>query len=315
MLLIDENKCGYTSHILLLTRYFEKSTDFNNAILALAKKYSIDKITNTMYRLYEGGLVIGRRDIKEVYKRYSDFLLTIDMYTGFYSYFYHTFKDGKLDPSYELFHNYVYEHRMDIKKIEALVEKMRRLDVSRIDLDETFNLEDVMSCNSNYDNNTFDFIYGNNIKALQTLPNQEVIYKTDGANYLVTLHNQKGEIKVSSASPIIVNDLLFCNEVLPDRFDYDNTAAKIIKAKNTTAEKYTLANPTVLHDAIDNLEQQTSAINEQLANQNMMDDYFFELKVGLHKVEALKKTLKDINDNNTIEEDKGIARERVKTNL
>jgi hypothetical protein len=312
MATIDPSKTIFTSILQILIKNFERSIDFNNAVLSLCRTYNEDKIADSIYRLYEGKLVLGHKDIKGVYNRYKDFIMYIEASVGIYRYFYKVFQEGMLEESYETFYLYLLDNRRNIGKIEELVEKIVDLGINKVSLDDTLDYEDVRICTTTPDGNRCHFVYGENPNVIASIGDNTILYKLLDTNYLIPLERKEEKIKNSYDSTIVVSSLLFDKNLLPKKLDEHNTLSKIIQAKtaNTISINKSINNPEVLKDALVDLNNQYKTLQAELFERNKIDPEYESL---VDKLRRLSETIEYLKYEKSLQEREQTAEDNTST--
>ena len=274
------------NNIIALCHIIDEFKEFQKRLMPMiSPKYNRDFIFQ-LWDISEGKLKLGAKKAKKFYNENKYVIDTINQYSNILTfinlnYGFHGEQYGIL----EFFYKYISNHKDEIDKILAVLEKLKALGFSRFQFNENLDFtQETYEVHPSLKRN-FRFTYLANI---EVIPNyiDHINYKTTDSNYKMELNIVGDEIS-QHGKTITLNSLLFNPNYLPTKVDKKNTFEHLLKLKNAQKETSRIIRNSVnLSISISDLEHQFNSTNETISQLD-----------GVKNKEELLTVLSNIKDN------------------
>lgn len=273
--------------------------DYEKFINDLSKLMSNKHNIHNIYKLTnisKGNNVIGGRKYKKFYLENQVVIDEINKHT-YISNFINNYYNNKYEfcdnENITFFYKYLLEHKEKLEQIIQLLEKIKKLGINNLILDEKaiFTEQEYKIYIPFTDN--FNIEYIDNIEIIPNYQNNEVKYKTASSDYKIVLGRTDDVFRMYDRK-IIVNNLLFSHERLPQTITKENIFDKIVNLKEEQKEKCNaIRNSVDLSVSIDALNTEFIKANEiadrleNIKNKDEFHDVLLKTKECLDRLQLL----------------------------
>ena len=144
----------------------------------------------------------------------------------------------------QFFYQYILSHKDEIDKIIALLEKLKVLGFDDIDFNSELDFtQETYDIETNIYRN-FNFTYLNNLIAIPEDDPHVISYKTNGSGYKITIGINSGRVWETDKK-IVLNDLTFNPDELPNVISKEETYDKIIGLKEKKQKECSIVKDSV----------------------------------------------------------------------
>lgn len=297
-----------TKSLLALCYIFDDYKEFSKKLNNLYKSndISIKNIVNVS----TGKFTSNFKTLK-FYQKNKEIIDTINKYSYISNFII-------LNDELNLIYEYLNKHQDKIAKIIPLITKINNLNISKIEFNETFDFtKEQENINTNFKIN-FDYSYYDNIEILPNYSHEYIRYTTTKSDYKIKL----GCTLVNKVflNSIVVNNLWFNPDLLPDEITKENTFDKIVAlGKNKSKDSLSVRNIVDLEVGIEDIENNFKIFNdyvEKIDDIKTKQELINLLKIAKNNLEQIQIVCTNYNNiiyqnNPTINEDL-IAKEKQK---
>ena len=227
--------------------------------LLIKVEYNRDIISD-LYNISMGNHLIGRRKIKDFYKKYKDI---IDVVNGvmpisiFINSNYNAKGELYTNSPLNYYYKYFLKHKEELPQILRVLLKLKNLGFKEITLDENINYTENIY---NYSTSYPIFNYLENIKIIPNYQDHIIKYTTTSSNYCIIINCDL--FLNSYRLEISLNSLTFDPSKLPDIIDYDLLVNELLNLNNKEKENnIALKNAIDLEVGIRDFEQGYNSLN------------------------------------------------------
>lgn len=275
--------------------------------------YNIHKLTN----ISKGNKVVGGRKYKRFYLENMTVIDEINKHS-YISNFINNYYNNKYEfcdnENITFFYKYLSEHKENLEQIIQLLEKIKKLGINNLTLDEKAIFTDKEYKVYTPFNDNFNIEYLDNIEAIPNYSSNEIKYKTQSSDYKIVLGRTDDIFRMYDRK-IIVNNLLFSYERLPKTITKESIFDKIVSLKEEKQNSCeAIKNSIYLSSSIDSLSSEFNKITELSSKLDTIQDKDELYKVLLETKTCIDKLkeLSDKHDENIAESELGITNEDIK---
>ena len=301
------------NNLLALAHILDKYEDFRKNLI---KFVSNENNRNDIYKLYKiskGEMVFSPKAHK-FYKNNKDVIDIINKYSVINMFMYYVHKqNGEYNIDY--FYNYLNDNKDKLDSIISLLGQIKELGFKEIKLneEETFKNEEYKLNTSMVKSIIYSIVtdirFLENMELIPEYENNIIKYKTNGSNYCMVLP-YRDDAKGWASNEIILNNLLFDPNRLPNSLKKEDTVDKIIALKETKKEDTTSIRELVdLGVKIFDLEKEYANLKyivDRLENVKSKE----ELKKVLSNIKIEIEQLRQINKNE-VKENPNVSEEQI----
>ncbi len=243
---------------------------------------------HNLFKMLNGKHVFCRSWERKFYKNNKDILKKIQNYSPILE-----FIGDKQDRDY--FYNYLIVHQEDLDIIKKVVNKIEKLGINYIYLNENADFTQTTNCvYKNFVNNNAIHFYDNMLPVIN-YSSSLIKYKTASSNYDIVfnpypiLKNDKVIFPNIGVQKIILNSLVFDSKKLPKKLDKENTFDQILALEKQIEKEKTLLREVVdaeVYLAI--LERETACIEQSLATNELGNEYQNHLNKIKLQIDAIR---------------------------
>ncbi len=279
-----------TDILIVLCHILDEFAEFRKDLRALVEKKS-NNILSILNKIANNERVLRNKDAKAFYQKYQKVISVINNCP----YATTTFLSLIVchDDYYNLgfFYIYLLEHRTELNKILALLEKIKSLNITEINfMDSTFTDEIYKLKNFSYPGQLNVFYFMENMVAIPD--STEYIYKTTGTHYLMEIVPLE---KHNLCFRITVNSLTFDPSLLPDDLSNENIGKKIVEALKINQQYRTDINEALklsfpiseLEKGCASLASNIPTLNNSIYKEDLLET-LKELKLNLAKLKKIQ---------------------------
>lgn len=292
---MKENYKIEINNLIALYHIMDDFEEFERKLKSLiSTKYNRDFVHN-LWKISRGKFKLGAFKARKFYKENKNIIDTIGEYSDISSFINRHYDwQGNQIGNLHFFYQYLIEHKNEIDKILAVLEKLQELGFTSFEFNEDLDFtKETYNIDSSY--NLYSITYVDNIKVI---PHYESYIK-----YGTTLSNYKMELRTITngefskyGREIILNSLLFDASRLPEKIDKKNIIDPILKIKEEQVEKSApIRNSVDLSISILDLETQLGntayTINklEGVKNKKELIEALFNIKQDVEKLRTLSQ--------------------------
>ena len=277
--------------LLIMINDPNKVLDFNNALLSLFKNSTQDRVTDILFHVMNGGLVLGHKDIKDVYARYANLINLIEKTTGLYYYTYAVFENGNVSKTFEEYLDYVRANQKNRDSMLPLALEFKKLGITKVSLVNDLKSSSVYTCPIGSED-AANFMYGENPKVLASYDKGSIKYQIPQSNYLLPLRKVVKSVKLSDCNTIYVKNILFDKSVLPTKLDYNHTFGELVDLRvNVINETTNLRDRVDVNVAVMDLIEQYNKTREMVQNTTTIS----EKEAMIQDLEMMKSLIDSIS--------------------
>lgn len=209
--------------------------------------------------------------------------------------------DCYFSDKFRLFYHYIREYRIHLNDILELLLSIKKLGVTYITLDLVNNLKSLRHAiyNEFEDNDCINYVGD-----IDFVPeySDRIIYKSINGDYILKL-KVFGSDYYSNGREIIVSNLLFDKQSLPNVITRENTYEKIMEEKSIIDNKYNAINNVIeLSSVIDTLNDTISKLRSILNNIDIESEKYNSVyEEIINKIRELE-SIRDLYEENIIRE-------------
>lgn len=292
---MKENYKIEINNLIALYHIMDDFEEFERKLKPLiSTKYNRDFVHN-LWKISRGKFKLGAFKERKFYKENKNIIDTISKYSDIFS-FINRHYDWQGNPygNLHFFYQYLIEHKNEIDKILAVLEKLKELGFESFEFNEDLdftkeNYNIATSFRSNY-----RIIHIDNI---ESIPNYEscIKYGTSDSNYKMELIIIGNEFSPYGRS-ITLNSLLFDHNRLPKRIDKETIFDPILKLKEEQKETSTSLRNSVninvsIFDLETSLDNTAYTINklEGVKNKKELLEVLANIKQDVEKLRTLSQ--------------------------
>lgn len=308
-----ETQVMYVDNLLALINILPKYEKFEKALSEfLTGVYNRDWVED-LRKYVDGEFTLHKYKVKKFYERYSDELHLIDQYTNISMFICSSYDiKGNMYKNSNLnyFYTYLKNNKYKLEDIKKLLLKLRELGISKFEFDPTFDFTKEEYYLSKEFGLNYHINYLDNMKAIPSYRN-EVRYKSEGSNYLLTTTIGHGEF-LCNGNDIKLNSLTFDRKRLPYSIDKEEIFDVIValeKEVNNASKK--IRDFVELEVGINDFEKQFEKLSYTVYKLENIKDKS-ELKNALTNIKNEIDKLKEIDEENNkqlIEDSKDITKD------
>ena len=232
---MKENYKIEINNLIALYHIMDDFEEFERKLKPLiSTKYNRDFVYN-LWKISRGKFTFGAFKARKFYKENKTIIDTIGEYSDISSFINRHYDwQGNQIGNLHFFYQYLIEHKNEIDKILALLEKLKELGFTSLEFNE-----DLDFTKENYSivpSYNYSVTYVDNI---EVIPHYEsyIKYGTTLSNYKMELRtNTKGDFS-EYAREIILNSLLFDPKRLPEKIDKETIIDPILKLNEEQVKK------------------------------------------------------------------------------
>lgn len=206
----------------LLVSFFDDLDDFNDGLERLLKKYRNRDVEKLLDAIAMGKKVFMMpNDVKEFYEKHQDFFQAIIEKRQASRYYVkgapliYPFLFSWDNVPIANFYHYLKEHEDDVPKMLPVVDKLKKLGISEVTLDEDADFtSDVY-----YTSSTFDIILLDNMETLPTYKKGVACYHSLDSKYKITRPRTEDKWYYNDSRKITLTSLAIDPETLPDSLE------------------------------------------------------------------------------------------------
>lgn len=274
--------------------------DFEEFYEDLKNVMSLKNNRNFIFKLQD--ISIGRFSLfsmkqKKFYNKNKTVIDTINKYSNIISFISHNFNwnENQTSNSLEFFHKYILNHKEEISKILAILEKLKKLGFDKIEFNANIDFtEEIQKIYTIFRDNV-SITYLDNLTVVPSYNSGVVSYKTTNSNYKMVIGTQLGKISYYDKK-IILNSLIFDASRLPDSITKEEIFDKIMKLKTEKIQEYVLLQDCVnLNLLIENLYQAYYDVSKKIENlqtvseKNELIELLSNIKNIILEIETISK--------------------------
>lgn len=284
------------NNLLALAHILDDYEKFNKKL----KIFNIDNLSN-LFKVSKGEFILSPRTNK-FYKENKNIIDIINKYSTFYDFITNIYISNRSSYDINYFYNYLICNKDKLDDIVKVVEKIKELGFKEIKFneEEDFKKEEYKLNTSRVKSIIYSIVtdihFLENMELIPEYENNIIKYKTNGSNYCMVLP-YRDDAKGWASDEIILNNLLFDPNRLPNSLKKEDTIDKIIALKETKKEEMTSIRELVdLGVKIFDLEKEYANLKytvERLENVKSKE----ELKKVLENIKLELEQLRQINKN------------------
>ena len=271
------------TNVLLALCEISNYSEFTNELEEIISTYPKFKVY-VINSIASGNNPLGKKEYKKFVKKYKNVFDIMKKYNALEDMILFTYLKNHTSNlcNYKFFYHYLLNHKDEIIKIKANVNKLSQLGINEIYFDQEIKFENY---DYYYKKNLYEKIMIlDNISIIPTYSKEYIKYNSSNSFYciILTVSSFSDSIELyKSGRKVILNDLLFDKNKLPDQLNIENTIGVL---KKLSIEE--IKNQNLLRNSID------LAINsDELLNQYQKIKTIFE-SIESNKEET-KKILQD----------------------
>ena len=203
-----------------------------------------------------------------------------------------------LDDELNLMYKYLTKHQDKIDRITALITKINNLNIPKIELNEILDFSNELEYICTAFKYNFGYSYFDNIKILPNYSHEYIRYTTTKSDYKIKLGcslTNKPFLK-----SIVVNNLWFNPDLLPDKITKENTFDKIVALrKNKSKDNISLRNIIDLEIGIEDIENNFKNFNnyvEKVDDIKTKQELINLLKIAKNNLEQIQSVCTNYNN-------------------
>ena len=275
------------NNLLALTHILDDFKKFNRKLKIFNSNTDLENLQN-LFKVSKGDLILSPRTNK-FYKENKNVIDTINKYSTLYDFINNIYISNCSSYDINYFYNYLTINKDKLDDIVKVVEKIKELGFREIKFneEENFKKEEYKLNTSRVKSIIYSMVtdirFLENMELIPEYENNIIKYKTNGSNYCMILpyrNNAKGW----SSNEIILNNLLFDPNRLPNSLKKEDTIDKIISLRETKKEE-----TTSIRELVD-LGVKIFDLEKEYANLKYIVDRLENVK----SKEELKKVLSNI---------------------
>lgn len=257
----------YTKNLIALCHILDEYEEFKNRLqAAMGKKCNSDfisKIDDVSRGKFSWSI-----KAMEFYKQNKAVIDTINQHTNI-SLFINDNYDCELNEigRADYYYNYLKEHKEEMNKILKLLDKLSKLHIVTINLNENidFSSENYGMCTWLPDN--YKLVLQDNMEAVPGYSSDLVRYKTTGSNYKITLGGAFGDLNRYLIGKIDLNSLTFDVSRLPNYDSSEDVYQIILELKEKKEDEYAAIKTSVdLNVGLEDLHKAFTIISQRIEN-------------------------------------------------
>jgi len=275
----------HTKSLITLCKIIDDFEQFEKKLKSvMSVKYNYDFVIQLM-KLSRGKFFIGGTKAKKFYNENKDILNTISKYGYIYD-FILSYWDGDL----MYFYNYILNHKDNLDNILAVLEKIDAIGFSYIEFNNNLDFTNEIH---EFDVNPgwSKVIYLDNLVAIPKYYSSVIHYKTSNSNYKIIVEKSYNKI---SKEKIILNDLTFDSNRLPNAITKEEIFDKIIALKDEKQQEYSQISDSVnlsvgIHDLYEIFNKINSKINntENVERKEELIELLHNIKDAISKMQSI----------------------------
>ena len=281
-----------TKNLIALCHIIDDFEEFEKKLRhVISTKYNRD-FTYNLWKISRGKFTIGAFKARKFYKENKSIIDTIGKYSDISSFINRSYDwQGNPEGNLHFFYQYLIEHKNELDKILAVLEKLQELGFTSFEFNEDLDFtKENYSIDPSYN---YSITYVDNIKVI---PHYEsyIKYGTTSSNYKMELRTiTNGEFSKYGRG-IILNSLLFDVNRLPEKIDKETIIDPILKLKEEQVKKSTpIRNSVDINVSIFDLETRlgytTNTISklEGVKNKQELLEVLLNMKQDVEKLKTL----------------------------
>ena len=232
---MKENYKIEINNLIALYHIMDDFEEFERKLKPLiSTKYNRDFVYN-LWKISRGKFTFGAFKARKFYKENKAIIDTIGEYSDISSFINRHYDwQGNQIGNLHFFYQYLIEHKNEIDKILAVLEKLKELGFTSFEFNEDLDFtKETYNINQNY-NSVVKYV--DNIKMIPHYENY-IKYGTTSSNYKMELSTTIKSEFSKYGRKIILNSLLFDVNRLPEKIDKETIINPILKLKEEQQEK------------------------------------------------------------------------------
>ncbi len=291
---MEKNYSIQTRNLIALCHIINDYEEFERRLLEyISPKYNRDFVADLFDISYKKKHKLGARKAKQFYNENKAIIDTINRYSNIsmfinLSYGFH----GEKEEEFQFFYKYISEHKDELDKILAILEKLKKLGFDKIEFNEELDFtKDKHYVYPRFRSNILDMEFTDNQEVIPTYKSDVVEYKSTGSNYLMKLGTFFDDFS-EYGRKIFLNNLTFDPSRLPDKISKESLFDTLLDQADAVKEKRTKIRSSVdLGVSISDLEKQYFKSSKTIARLNDVKNKE-ELIEVLNRIKAEIETLK-----------------------
>ena len=299
---------------------FHKLMEMNDRLPVVIKLCKIVYLKKDEMKFWDSK---ATKEMKEFYRKHKLEIDVINRYSKF-GYFLNNKYDfqGNMtnghnsDNNLSFFYDYFLNHKKELSQILLLLEKMNKLGITTLEFNEAEDFENnEYEAYTNFDSNVC-FNYLENMNIISYYNEYKVKYKSLGSNYKIVMDPFKANrLFDHSVRKIVVNNLLFDPERLPENLSEEVVFKEIRKFLNEEGEKWAKVRGDIeksvnlsiaADDLVDGFNSANKAVQEldNIHEKEKLLAILHKIKEGLEELETTSEEYSDSICDDLITEDK-----------
>ena len=301
------------NNLLALAHILDDYEKFNKKLKKFNGNTDLDNLQN-LFKVSKGDLILSPRTNK-FYKENKNVIDTINKYSTLYDFVNNIYISNCSSYDINYFYNYLTINKDKLDDIVKVVEKIKELGFREIKFneEENFKKEEYKLNTSRVKSIIYSIVtdihFLENMELIPEYENNIIKYKTNGSNYCMVLP-YRDNAKGWASDEIILNNLLFDSNKLPNSLKKEDTIDKIIALKEPKKEEITSIRELVnLGVKIFDLEKEYANLKyivDRLENVKSKE----ELKKVLSNIKIEIEQLRQINKNE-VKENPNVSEEQI----
>ena len=298
---------------------FHKLMEMNDRLPVVVKLCKIVYLKKDEMKFWDSK---ATKEMKEFYRKHKLEIDVINRYSKF-GYFLNNNYDfqGNMtnghnsDNNLSFFYDYFLNHKKELSQILLLLEKMNKLGITTLEFNEAEDFENnEYEAYTNFDSNVC-FNYLENMNIISYYNEYKVKYKSLVSNYKIVMDPFKANrLFDHSVRKIVVNNLLFDPERLPENLSEEVVFKEIRKFLNEEGEKWAKVRGDIeksvnlsiaADDLVDGFNSANKAVQEldNIYEKEKLLAILHKIKEGLEELETTSEEYSDSICDDLITED------------